>query len=266
MEFPHEISSWEDRDVSELRAQWQVPQLHILSVTASTNDDVRRLGEEGAESGAIVIAERQTAGRGRRGRHWHGTPGQSLHFSMLLRPPPAGFRCLGAAPVRVGLVALRALREQAGLLVQLKWPNDLVRGRRKLGGILCESVLGQNPFMVIGIGLNIGQTQSDFPPELHALATSLALETGQAVPRADIAGGLAQGLCTTAEVIAEPFQQDELDAIIASDALRGHAIEIDGEAVGTALGINEEGALLLRTSHGIRVVHTGTARVADSVS
>ena len=266
MELPHELTSWDDVAVDELRARWQVPELHVLKMTSSTNDDARLLGERGAPGGATVVADLQTAGRGRRGRRWHGNTGQSLHFSMLLRPPVNGFACLGAAPVRVGLIALHALRLQTGIAAHLKWPNDLVRGGRKLGGILCESVLGNNPFIVVGIGINIGQSESDFPADLRAIATSLVLEARQPVQRIDVAGALARGLLASANQIAEPFAAPELDALFTSDALRGHTIELDGEAVGTALGINEEGALLVRTSHGVRIVHSGTVRVADAVS
>ncbi len=266
MRLAHELTSWDGVPVAELCARWSLPQLHVLNATGSTNDDARVLAEQGAPSGTTVIAERQTAGRGRRGRRWYGSPGLSLHFSMLLRAPTTGFRCLSATPVRVGLIALHALRDQIPLAARLKWPNDLQLSGRKLGGILCESVLGQEPFLVVGIGINIGQDEADFPDDLRGYATSLALETHQPVSRCRVAGALARHLYALASRIAEPFDRAELDALTSSDALRGHAIEIDGEAVGTALGINEEGALLVHTGHGIREIRTGTVRVADAVS
>jgi BirA family transcriptional regulator, biotin operon repressor / biotin---[acetyl-CoA-carboxylase] ligase len=166
VKFAAELSVWHGQDVQTLRSQWAVPELHVLAETGSTNDDARALAESGCPSGSIVIAQRQTAGRGRRGRQWFGTAGQSLHFSIVVRAPAGGFRCLSAAPVRVGLLVLRALAECTGLEPRLKWPNDLLLNGQKTGGILCESVLGGQPFLVVGIGINVGQSRPDFPDEL----------------------------------------------------------------------------------------------------
>ena len=265
-QLPDEQPAWEGRAAADWQRQWALPQLHFLNVTGSTNDDARALAEQGAPSGTTVIAEFQTAGRGRRGRAWQGTAGLSLHFSMLVRAPRGGFSCLSAAPVRVGLLCLRALQELNVAAVRLKWPNDLQLDGRKLGGILCESVLGAAPFLVIGIGINVGQTEQDFPDELRSHATSLALKAGQVIPRSEVAGALARQLLREAGRMAAPLDQDELARLLAHDALRGHAIAIDDEPLGTALGINEEGALLVHTGYGVQLVRSGTVRVLDAVS
>src|SRR5688572_27938994 len=140
MRFDAEADRWEGQSIDHWRSLWQIPELHILEITASTNDDVRLLSAAGSPTGPVVIAERQSAGRGQKGRAWFGTAGRSLHFSMLLRAD-AGFECLSAAPVRVGLLAACALAEAVKLRITLKWPNDLQFEGRKIGGILCESVV-----------------------------------------------------------------------------------------------------------------------------
>ncbi|MGH7466724.1 MAG: biotin--[acetyl-CoA-carboxylase] ligase [Longimicrobiales bacterium] len=266
MRLAHELAAWEGKTVEEWQGRWRTPQLHILSSTGSTNDDARALGNAGAPTGTLVIAEEQTAGRGRRGRTWIDAPGRSLQLSMLLRAPPAGFICLTAAPVRVGLLLVHALREQVGLHTQLKWPNDLQVHERKLGGILCESVLDQRPFLVLGIGINVGQQEDDFPPDLRAHATSITLATGTDCQRTDIAGAFAFQLLARADRIADRLTQSELDTFSACDVLRGREIEIDGRPAGTAIGIDPEGALLVRSARGVTPIHTGTVRTDNAIS
>jgi BirA family biotin operon repressor/biotin-[acetyl-CoA-carboxylase] ligase len=255
------LTVWEGRSVLEWRALWRVPQLRIMASTGSTNDDVRVLGEASAPSGTVVMAESQTAGRGRRGRTWVGAPGRSLQLSMLVHASESGFSCLTAAPVRVGLIAQRAISAETGLPVQLKWPNDLLVQNHKLGGILCESVLGRQPFLVIGIGINVGQQHDDFPAELRMHATSIALAHGKHADRARIASALVKELLAHSDHIADRLSTPELEALLGCDALRGREVEIDGRPAGTAVGIDQDGALLLRTALGVSAVHRGTVAI-----
>ncbi len=134
----------------------------------STNDRVRELIEAGHGHGTVVLAERQTAGRGRRGAAWCGTPGHDLLISVLLRPPPA------AMPTRITLLAALALTEavrgQTGLAARIKWPNDLWLEGRKLAGVLSESCAGA---VVLGIGCNVNSAAADRPAGVAGLAVSL---------------------------------------------------------------------------------------------
>jgi BirA family biotin operon repressor/biotin-[acetyl-CoA-carboxylase] ligase len=257
---------WRGHDVGTLRSEWGVPELHVLAETGSTNDDARALAEEGCPSGCIVIAERQTAGRGRRGRSWFGTRGQSLHFSMVIRAPAHGFDCFSAAPVRVGLLVLRAISEFAGLDPRLKWPNDLLLEGRKTGGILCESVLGEEPFLVVGIGVNVAQSKTDFPHELQRLATSLSIAAGRTIDLVDTGAAVARQLHTAEQGIAEPLDDTELAELHERDALLGHAVGVDGRPAGTALGISREGALLVRSPSGVSEIRSGTVRLVGAIS
>jgi BirA family biotin operon repressor/biotin-[acetyl-CoA-carboxylase] ligase len=261
MRFDAEADRWEGQSIEHWRSLWQIPELHILEITPSTNDDVRLLAAGGSPSGTVVIAERQSAGRGQKGRAWFGTAGRSLHFSILLRAD-AGFECLSVAPVRVGLLAARALADAVNLRITLKWPNDLQFDGRKIGGILCESVLDATLQMVVGIGINVTQQEEDFPPELRDSATSLSIASNRVMQRAVVAGALAQSLARQGPNIAQPFTAAELSELAALDALRGRPIELDGVPAGIANGITAEGRLRVEQTDGITEYHTGTVRLA----
>lgn len=156
-----------------------VRRLELLDAVGSTNDELRRLAAEGAPEGTVVIAERQRAGRGRLGREWHSAAGLGLYVSVLFRPSrPAeeSARWTLAASV----AACDACCELADCGVWIKWPNDLMTVRGKLGGILTElRTSGSRPVeLVVGAGLNVLQRNADFPPELRGVATSLRIAAG----------------------------------------------------------------------------------------
>ncbi len=161
------------------RISWQgfSPALHAFASVDSTNLAARRGSDQGDPAGSVYVAEEQTAGRGRRGKSWRSAAGEGLWFSLLLQPdlPPEQL-----APVTLfaGLCAATALRKATGLDIQLKWPNDLVilPAGRKIGGILTEMLVEENQIAAVIIGLGINVHTLDFPADLQALATSLALE------------------------------------------------------------------------------------------
>jgi BirA family biotin operon repressor/biotin-[acetyl-CoA-carboxylase] ligase len=145
----------------------------------STNAEALRLAASGEPEGCVVIADAQTAGRGRLDRSWWSEPGRSLLTSWLVRPALPVERWPTLTLV-AGLAVARALITSAGVEVRLKWPNDLLVGGRKLGGLLAEA--DGRGALVVGVGVNVRQTE--FPPELAGLATSVALEGGRPVERA----------------------------------------------------------------------------------
>ncbi|HOX42545.1 MAG TPA: biotin--[acetyl-CoA-carboxylase] ligase [Myxococcota bacterium] len=157
--------------------------LRFLEVCESTNAEARAWAEAGAPDGATVVADTQTAGRGRLGRAWCSPAGVNLYLSQVARLPAAGLRLL---PLAGGLAAWEAVH--AGLpdgpLPALKWPNDVRVGGLKLAGVLCEWVAGQPPAGVVGIGLNVNMQPWQFPAELRRPATSLAMLRGAPLERA----------------------------------------------------------------------------------
>ena len=150
---------------------------HHFFKTDSTNHVAMELGYAGEPEGAVVLAEEQTAGRGRAGRTWHSERGTGIYVTLLLRPKLAPVQA-PLLTMLTGLSARAAIQAQTGLQVQLKWPNDLLLAGAKLGGILTEmhAEPTQVRFMVIGLGININQEK--FPPEIADLATSLRKESG----------------------------------------------------------------------------------------
>jgi BirA family biotin operon repressor/biotin-[acetyl-CoA-carboxylase] ligase len=172
--------------------------LHRLDSVPSTNDAARALARVGAAHGTAVVAEEQTRGRGTKGRSWHSPRGRGLYVSFILRWDDP--RELGGAfallPLAAGLAAADAVLESAGVSPGLKWPNDLVWERKKLGGILTESVFREKApgFAVVGVGINVNHEAADFPGDLAGTATSLLLITGRPADRERLLGGLCRSL------------------------------------------------------------------------
>jgi len=166
--------------------------LFVVDTTTSTNDLAREWGRQGAPDGATVMADRQTSGRGRSGRHWHSPPGMNLYLSRIIRDTPSNLRL---APL-VGAVATCAAVEKhlPGFRVSIKWPNDVLADGRKLAGILAELETGPEPFAVIGIGLNVNMQAADFPTGLRTPATSLRIELGRPLRRAALQENLTEQL------------------------------------------------------------------------
>lgn len=229
--------------------------LHLLAQTDSTNTAALALAQAGAPDGTVVIADTQTAGRGRLGRTWHSPPGQNLYCSVVFRTtPPAELLSLWLSwvPLFSALAVARAVHAPTGLTPGVKWPNDVLLNDRKLGGILCESSgTGRaDGVVIVGIGLNVNARRDSFPEDLRGIATSLALEAGRPFDRAALAAALFAEL----EVRRDAFLRGDLDDIRREYALRcgtlGKRVRIERADRGTIEGIAEavapDGALCVR--------------------
>jgi len=222
----------------------------LLTETASTNDVVREQARKGARAGFLVAASRQTRGRGRLGRIWESPPNQGLYVSILLRPD---WPCVEAGKLTIlsSVAAVDAVEAIAGFRPQIKWPNDLVAHGKKLAGILIETEPNGSrlAFAVVGLGINVSQQTGDFPPELRSLATSLRLATGHSFRRADV---LVATLHALQKRLDRPFAEAR-EAWAASSLTLGQRVVLTtsrGRRHGQALGLDESGALLLRTDTG----------------
>ena len=155
-----------------------------LPVTTSTMDVVHQEARSDAPEGTIVVADEQTAGRGRFQRSWVSTPGTSLHMTFLLRPREHELRRMNMA---VSLAVVRAIRSVTGLRATIKWPNDIRLRGRKVSGILIESQPDHNavPYTAVGVGINVNFDPSPFP-EIVEIATSLMAELGRPVSRLEV--------------------------------------------------------------------------------
>jgi BirA family biotin operon repressor/biotin-[acetyl-CoA-carboxylase] ligase len=226
----------------------------FLSACASTNDEVRSRAAAGAAEGLLVVADSQTAGRGRPGRSWHSPPGQNLYLSLLLRPAlPARH----AAPLTLlAGAALAHTLAEAGAKPRLRWPNDLLvpaaEGLRKVAGILTEmaSYGEQVRHIVLGIGLNVNGLE--FPPDLAERATSLRMALGRACDRGKLlVDFLAAFEATYDDFLACGPASGLADWRRHADLGRVCRIDRDGTRVeGIATDIDDDGALLVRDDAG----------------
>lgn len=231
--------------------------LLIRETVESTNDEVRMLAHAGAPDGLIILAERQTAGRGRRGAAWFSPAGECLAFSVLVRPdePKALWPRLALA---AGLAVTEAV-ESFGLQAGIKWPNDVWIGQRKVAGILVEA--GAD-FAVVGIGLNVNSME--FPPEVAEIATSLRLEASRNFSRAEVLREIISKFALRQRQIERDF-----DALVSAVRLRcvltGNRVSLataNGPRVGTVEGIADSGELLLRTENGLeRLIQADEVRL-----
>jgi BirA family biotin operon repressor/biotin-[acetyl-CoA-carboxylase] ligase len=233
--------------------------LLIRETVESTNDDVRVLAQSGAADGLVVLAERQTAGRGRRGAAWVAPVGESLAFSILVRPdePKALWPRLALA---AGLAVAEAIESHCPH-VGIKWPNDVWIGHRKVAGILVEA--GAD-FAIVGVGLNINS--QSFPPEVSEIATSLMIETGTSHSRAEIFATILKQFSRRRRQIGQDFPEI-LSAIRLRCVLSGNHVSLntsDGLRTGVVEGIAAGGELLLRTEQGLeRLIQADEIRLTS---
>lgn len=233
---------------------------HTFDEVDSTQETLRELARAGAPEGTVVVAEHQRAGRGRRGRAWSDRPGESLLFSVLLLPTLAS-RDVPQLSLLAAVAVAEAVEARTGLRAEIKWPNDLLLRGRKFAGLLPEAEL-EGPAVLrvmLGIGINVGQMA--FPPELPS-ATSLALEASGGVDRALLlAAVLARLEAWYRSLPARGFEP-------LHRAWRRRAVTLGRDVVvggvrGVALGIDADGALLLRDA-GRRVIRVTAGEVADA--
>ena len=226
-----------------------------VAATGSTNADLLARAALGAPSGAVLVADHQTAGRGRHGRQWSSRPGRDVLVSALLRPEvePARQTTLVLA---AGLAAHATVRRWVESDVELKWPNDVLIGGRKVAGILCQQ---SGAAVVVGIGLNVNSLAEDRPAELASTATSLREQLGATVARDDVLIGLLGDLERFFDLwaadVPELIRQWELRA-----ELRGRRVEVreDTETfVAVAEGIDEHGRLCVNLAGKRRLVISG---------
>ncbi|HXW82965.1 MAG TPA: biotin--[acetyl-CoA-carboxylase] ligase [Candidatus Binataceae bacterium] len=236
------------------RIGWRI---HYFDKVGSTQEVARELAESGANGGTVVIAEMQTAGRGRLGRSWHSPRGASLYSTTILRPhmPIADVPQLSLV---AGVAVAEALEREAPGIVSLKWPNDVWLLRRKAGGILAEAVTDSQQRLtavLLGIGINVNLAPEDIPAELRDKATSLYAALGRRIDRIAIADALFSALDSRyMEFVERGFganrqQWERFSALTGKRVVAG-----DGESreAGVVRGIDFDGALLLEVNGTIR--------------
>ena len=239
---------------ARLRSRLIGRSLEVVGEIGSTNDAVMAAGRAGQSEGFTVLADRQTAGRGRRGHSWVSPGGVGLYTSILLRPhhPPARVPLLTLV---AGLGVAEAIEEIAGVATRLKWPNDVLVEGRKVAGILAEMASADEraSHVVIGIGINVNHGPQDLPDGLVPAATSLRIATGKTLLREELAAAVYDAL----DRWYHTFNDGRVETILAAgrgrSATLGRPVDILGDEErwqGLAVDLDADGALLVRQEGG----------------
>ncbi len=230
-------------------------EIRVFQETSSTSDVLEKLARDGIDEGMVVFAESQLRGRGRLGRSWASPSGKGIWMSVLLRPrmrPQAATRLTIAAAAAVA----RALRAELPLRPDIKWPNDIMLHGRKVAGVLTEltAELDTIRHVSLGIGVNVNLEPGDLPPGLEAVATSLRMELGRPADRPALAAAILREL----DRVYLDILEDRFHAIVEewseSCSTLGRNVSVlsgSRRTSGRAEAIDDEGALLVRTEHGL---------------
>lgn len=235
--------------------------LDVREETDSTNDDARAALERGAPDGHVIVADRQRAGRGARGRRWDSPGGTDLYFSIVARVP-IELPSLPPLTLAVGLALARAADELApGATVAVKWPNDLLVGGRKCAGVLVESSARGATLegVVIGVGIDVNRERFG---DLAAIATSLRQATGTTYDRSCVLARVLECIEQEVERFVTHGAPELVSRVEPRLALRGARVTCDG-VEGVLAGLAPTGALRIRTPNGVREVVSGTLRALD---
>lgn len=254
-------------ELKTLQADSAVSGIHVLENTPSSNDEAAQLARAGAPNRSLVIAQSQSAGRGRRGNVWNSPPGRDLLFSLLLYPDPdtQGIELQNLRLPHLVAVAICHAIESVlpDIVSQIKWPNDIYAQGKKYAGILIESAsISSKPYFIVGIGINVNSLNSERPAELHTTATSLREECQHLIDRHQVMAAFLhhfdqlypRGLVDFSSISKELTRRSLLIGHEISASLNGEKI------TGKAIGFADYGELILESTqaHGKeqRIIHS----------
>jgi len=243
--------------------------IELFPAIGSTNTHAMLQAQKGAPHGSVYVAEEQTAGRGRGAHGWHSEPGAGLYISVLLRPRMAPADALWVS-LAAGLAVQAAVENVTALVADIRWPNDLLFGERKFGGILTEmnAEATRVRYLVTGIGINVNH--GEFPPELRDTATSLRLESDRFTSRQDLAIAILRAFHEETKALMQAKNLSQAtDSILRrvekkSSWIRGKRVSVDesGGYTGVTAGLDARGFLRVQTGAGMRTVLSGGVRAA----
>ena len=228
----------------------------------STNNYLKKLASEGAAEGTVVIADAQTAGRGRMGRSFASAPGCGIYMSLLLRPNDCGVDCASSLTAVAAVAVCRAIEKVCGRAPGIKWINDLYLRGKKICGILCESSVkdGKVDYAVLGIGLNVTTKTEDFPEELRETAGSLYTQTGFVFERGKLIAAIIAELGSLYSGPSVCHAEYKRRCIVLDRQITVAAA--DGEFEAVAENISSDYGLVLRMPDGERrTVHSGEVKI-----
>lgn len=229
--------------------------LHLFNRITSTNEFAKRLARRGAPAGTLILADSQTAGRGRHGRHWDSPPGKGLWFSFILRSK-ATAKQVGLLPLLISAVLVEQFAKFLNYSFQVKWPNDVLANGKKICGILCEAQFTPPvvDFIIAGIGVNVNQAPKDFSPALKGRAQSLAMVMQRPIDRKALLINLLEGL-DQALFSSEQLPIAKLAIWKAACADIGKTITLrcgHEQSTGIFEELSDQGELILRCGDGVQ--------------
>jgi len=240
--------------------------IYAFETIDSTNNCARALAACWGEEGTLVLAEQQTAGKGRLGRSWVANPFENLTFSLILRPvlPPEALNLL---PLYAAVAVAEAIEHETGLAVECKWPNDLLIGGKKAAGILLEGSLKEDglDYVVLGVGVNVNQ--SAFPEEIAPRATSIRKEGGKDVDRVKLLREILKALEAHYTAIMKKGFHDIIPLWLARSTMMNREISVaqDGNVIsGIVKGLSPEGALILESGGAEKTLFAGDVTLLGS--
>lgn len=234
--------------------QTRISQAFYFKQLPSTQSDVMKRARLAAPSGTLIVADGQSAGRGRRERTWESPLGKGLYFSLLLKPALKAARA-PLATLAAGLGIGRTLRELGISELTVKWPNDLLIAGKKTGGILCEMASKKDmvDYLVVGVGLNVATEAADLSPETAPTATSLKLATQKDWDRGEVLEAILPGLMDEIDRLASGGPADLLKRWETESGMVGRNIRFTkdgGTSEGKVLGLEEDGQLKVELAGG----------------
>lgn len=240
--FPHEISFGRDEESFGFN-------IYSFDRVGSTNDLAHKYAERGEAEGTVIIANRQTAGKGRLGRAWHSPARTGAYMSIILRPETSPSSAPGLSLIAAVSVA-ETLRKTHKLNSAIKWPNDVLVNNRKVAGVLTElaAELDRVRYVVVGIGININMTTDDFPEEIRERATSVRVETGKQVNRIELVRGILGHFEDRYHDFCENGIAGQIKSIRSFSSVLGKEIRFTYQGkvvVGTAVDIDDSGQLII---------------------
>ncbi|MBD5631618.1 MAG: biotin--[acetyl-CoA-carboxylase] ligase [Clostridia bacterium] len=273
LEEPEDILS-ESEIASRLHTKWAGRKVYYYDVTGSTNNDAKRCGEEGDPHGTVVVADIQNAGKGRRGRGWQTLSGTALAFTILLRPefaPDKASMITLVMALSVAEAVEEVLEGAENAVTTIKWPNDIVLNKKKICGMLTEMTMtpemDEIQYIVVGAGINTNNgSAEEFQEEIRRTATSLKIETGRQVSRAELLEKVLLRFEENYAVFLETLDMSGLREAY-QNHLQGVGSEVRvldpaGEYTGISHGINDQGELIVEKENGERVqVYAGEVSV-----
>ena len=228
--------------------------LEVYPSIGSTNVRARELGKAGGEEGSLIVADEQTAGRGRLGRSFHSPPGSGIYFSIILKPEPM-LEYPPGVTLAAGLGVAEGVGTVTGQAPDIKWPNDLLMGDRKICGMITEmeSMGDRTSFLILGIGVNVNLREEDIPPEIRAKAGSIRMSTGRAWDREQLLAAILLGVEKRYLQIVSGRWRDVIDEYRRNCVTVGKFVCVRSgrsEVEGKAVGVDDLGRLTVETAAG----------------